>query len=108
MAVELVNPSLPLQVDAAGVIRVGGTRIPLDTLVSAFNLGSTAEEIAQQYPTLDLADVYAAISYYLNRREEVEQYLRHRQQLAQETMRLNETRSGQAGVRERLLARKVQ
>jgi hypothetical protein len=41
---------IPLHVDANGVIRVSGTHVPLDTLVSAFSEGATAEEITQQYP----------------------------------------------------------
>lgn len=102
---ELVAPPLPLQTDNHGVIRVGGTRIPLDTLVAAFDAGSTAEEIVQRYPTLDLADVYAVIGYYLRHRDEVEHYLRERRQRAQDIRQLNETRSDLSGVRERLLAR---
>ena len=35
----------------------------------AFKEGLTAEEIVQQYPSLTLADAYAAITYYLRHRE---------------------------------------
>lgn len=51
--------------------RVGGTRVTLDTLVAAFEQGATTEEIAQQYPSPGLADVYSVIGYYLRRRDEV-------------------------------------
>ncbi|HEV8486180.1 MAG TPA: DUF433 domain-containing protein [Blastocatellia bacterium] len=64
--------SSPLRKDADGVIRVGGTRVSLDSVVVAFHDGSTPEEIVQQYPTLGLADTYAAVAYYLNHREEVD------------------------------------
>lgn len=40
---------IAIETDADGVIRVGGTRVTLDTLVEAFNEGATAEVIAQQY-----------------------------------------------------------
>lgn len=56
--------TLPLEMDAHGVIRVGKTRVTLDTVVAAFDEGATAEEIVQQYPTLLLADVYSVIGYY--------------------------------------------
>ena len=69
---------IPLEADGEGVVRVGGTRVTLDTVVAAFNEGATAEEIVYQYPSLDLADVYAVIAYYLQRRPEVEAYLRRR------------------------------
>ncbi len=48
---------IPIRADADGVIRVGGTRITLDTLVAAFDAGATAEEMVQQYPPVSLADV---------------------------------------------------
>jgi len=58
MALELVELRVPLAADAQGVIRVGGTRVTLDTVVSAFYEGATPEEITQQYPSLELGDVY--------------------------------------------------
>ena len=70
--------SLPIRLDKNDVARVGGTRVTLDTVVRAFMRGATAEEIAQQYSSLSLLDVYATISYYLQNREEVEKYLEKR------------------------------
>jgi uncharacterized protein (DUF433 family) len=102
----LVAKPPPLRLDADGVMRVGGTRVTLDTVVGAFEDGASPEEIVWAYDSLNLADVYAVIGYYLHNREEVEEYLRARSELAQEVRRLNEARSPMAGVRERLLARK--
>ena len=56
---------VPIHTDADGVVRVAGTRVTLDTIVAAFDAGATAEEIAQQYPSVGLADVYSVITYYL-------------------------------------------
>ena len=92
--------------DKDGVARVGGTRVTLDTVVRAFMRGATAEEIAQQYPSLTLSDVYATISYYLQNRAEVETYLEKRRKHAQAVKRENQKRFDQSGIRERLLARK--
>jgi uncharacterized protein (DUF433 family) len=80
MATTVITELIPLHVDADGVIRVSGTRVTLDTLVAAFAEGATAEEIAQQYPTLHLADVYSVIGYYLRHPAKVQSYLRQRQQ----------------------------
>jgi uncharacterized protein (DUF433 family) len=99
---------MPLELDRDGVMRVGGTRVTLDTVVAAFNEGATAEEIAQQYPTLSLADIYAVIGYYLRRRDEVESYLLKRRELAEAVRQENEARFNPVGVRERLLARRNQ
>lgn len=97
---------IPLHTAADGVTRVAGTRVTLDTVVSAFETGATAEEIVQQYPSLALADVYAVITYYLRHRAEVDAYITQRQDRAVEVRRENERRFDPAGVRERLLARR--
>jgi uncharacterized protein (DUF433 family) len=97
---------LPLKLDKTGVVRVGGTRVTLDTAVRAFIRGATAEEIAQQYPSLALSDIYATIGYYLQYWQDVEKYLEKRQKHAQAVKRENLKRFDQSGIRERLLARK--
>ena len=107
MAFMIETASIPLEMDTDGVVRVGGTRVTLDTVVAAFEEGATAEEIVQQYPSLHLADVYAVIGYYLRRRQEVEAYLRERQQKANEVRQQNESRFDPHGVRDRLLARRA-
>lgn len=99
--------TIPLQVGSDGVIRVSNTRVTLDTLVQAFKDGATAEEIAQQYPTVPLADVYSVIGYYLRHSDEVEAYLEQRREQAEQVRRANETRFNPVGVRARLLARQT-
>jgi uncharacterized protein (DUF433 family) len=96
----------PLRVDEDGVLRVGGTRVTLDTVIGAFDEGATAEEIAMRYDALDLADIYTVIGYYLENQDEVEGYLNRRRQQADEVRREIETRSPQKGLRDRLLARR--
>jgi uncharacterized protein (DUF433 family) len=98
---------LPLAEDADGVIRVGGTRVTLDTVVATFNEGATAEDIVSRYPSLDLADVYAVIAYYLRERDGVEAYLDRRRQEAAAVRIENEKRFDPNGTRNRLLARRA-
>ena len=97
---------LPLAEDADGVIRVGGTRVTLETVIGAFKDGASAEEIACQYPSAQLADIYAAITYYLRHRAEVEEYLRRQEERSEAVRRENLARFSQQGIRERLLARR--
>ncbi len=99
--------TIPLETDLNGVIRVSKTRVTLDTIVQAFNDGATAEEIAQQYPSVPLADIYSVIGYYLRNKDEAGVYLHQRRGEAEQVRRLNETRSDPVGVRERLLARQA-
>jgi len=98
---------VPLHVDTDGVVRVGGTRLTLDTIVAGFLEGATAEELAQQYPSVSLADLYSVIGFYLRHRPEVQEYLDKRQQEAKIVREQNEARYDPLGVRDRLLARKT-
>ena len=106
MSSLLLAPSMPLRIDADGVVRVGRTRVTLDTVIAAFREGFTAEEIAEQYPSAELADVYATIAYYLRDREAVDAYLAEGEALAKAVRRQNEARWSPSGLRERLLARR--
>ncbi|GMV33450.1 MAG: hypothetical protein DCC59_16670 [Chloroflexi bacterium] len=99
--------NLPIAPGKNGVVRVSGTRVTLDTVIHAFLRGATAEEIAQQYPTLELPDVYATISYCLQNTDEVNAYLDKRMKHAQAVKAENRKRFDQSGIRERLLARKL-
>ena len=96
----------PLTPTTDGVIRVGTTRVTLDTVIAAFNEGATAETIAQQYSALTLADVYAVIAYYLNHKVAVDAYLQAGEQVARAVKAGNEARFSPIGIRERLLARR--
>lgn len=102
----LTAAPLPLHTDRDGTVRVGGTRVPLDTVIGAYEDGATPEEIALQYDSLLLADIYAVIGHYLRHRAEVQEYLQRRSDLSQRIRRQNQARSPGQGVRERLLARR--
>src|SRR5689334_16481228 len=106
MALSFSTETLPLQADADGAVRVGKTRVALDTVVAASCDGATAEEIVQRYPSLNLADVYQVIAYYLRRPLEVEAYLQQRKSRAEATRAQNEMRFDPQGVRDRLLSRR--
>jgi uncharacterized protein (DUF433 family) len=106
MALSFVAEAVPLTAEEDGVVRVGNTRVTLDTVVAAFSEGATAEEIVQQYPSLKLADVYQVIGYILRRPLEVENYLQQRKAQAETIRKQNEARFDPQGVRDRLLARR--
>ena len=106
MSLAIETDPVPLRTEADGTVRVGRTRVTLDTVVAAFTEGLTAEEIAQQYPSVSRSDVYAAIAYYLRHQDEVKTYLSEREAEAARLRVEAETRTSPIGFRERLLARR--
>ncbi|HLP48546.1 MAG TPA: DUF433 domain-containing protein [Candidatus Kapabacteria bacterium] len=105
MSLRIEKEQVPLKISPDGVIRVGGTRVTLDTVIAAFKEGAAAEEIVFRYPSLQLADVYAVLSYYLRRTKEVEDYLNQRQKKANEVKQQYSSLFESQGIRDRLLAR---
>ena len=106
-SLDITASASPLRIDDTGVVRIGATRVTLDTLVGCYRDGNTAEEIVQQYSSLSLADVHAAIAFYLTHIPEVDAYLAHRQSDSADTRRQVEQVCDQHGLRDRLLARQA-
>ena len=101
-----ITAVVPLFTDPHGAIRVRGTRVLLDTIVTAFRAGAAAEEIAQKFPTVALADVYQVIAYYLNLTAEVDAHVSQRQTEAAALQKEVEQSFDPVGVRARLIARR--
>lgn len=95
----------PLRVDAHGAVRVGKTRVTLESVIVAYQQGESPEEIVRSFDTLDLGDIYTVIGYYLHHREQVDAYLAECEEEAEAIRREIEARSPSDGLRERLLAR---
>jgi uncharacterized protein (DUF433 family) len=94
-----------LSTDAYGAIRVSGTRVLLDVIIVAFQAGATPEDIAQQFPSVALPDVYLVIAHYLTHTAEIDAYLSQRRTEAARLQCAIETRFNPVGIRARLLAR---
>lgn len=58
-----------------GRVRIDGTRITVHQIAALYRQGLTPEEIADQYPHINLAQVYAALAYYHANRNEVDREL---------------------------------
>jgi uncharacterized protein (DUF433 family) len=56
-----------------------GTRVPLAHLVREFQLGESPEAIRSHYPSLNLEQVYGAITFYLGNQAEVERDIHERE-----------------------------
>lgn len=105
MAAEVVD-AIPLSKDTNGVYRVSSSRVTLDLVVRAFNRGATPEEIAQDFPSLPLSDVYQVIGYYLKHGPELAEYFDRRAHEEQDVLEAHQEEWSPRGLRERLLARR--
>lgn len=69
---------IPIATDEHGVIRVGNTRVTLDTIIARYQQGDTPEAIHEGFPTISVSDIYAVIAYYLAHQTELDAYLARR------------------------------
>ena len=97
----------PLRVDDGGTVRIGATRVTLQTVVHAYQDGSSPEQIVLQYPSLSLADVYGVIAWYLRHTREVDDYLANQQREADELRKKIEANPDMQRIRQRLLAHRA-
>jgi hypothetical protein len=84
---------------------VVGTRIPLDTMVSAFERGESPEAIHESYPAVSLGDIYAIFTYCVRHRDEVNAYLTRRRTQRAELRDRVEAQFPPDNLRAKLLAR---
>jgi uncharacterized protein (DUF433 family) len=92
--------------EADGVLRVTGTRVPLDTVVTAFDQDASAEQIVDRFPTLDIASVNEVIAYVVRNRAAVDEYMATRRAEAVRLRAEIEKRFPNEGLRAKLLARR--
>jgi uncharacterized protein (DUF433 family) len=102
---EFEATPVPLRMTDDGIIMVGRTRVPIDTVIHAFCRGETPEEIMQSFSTLELPEIYAVIAYYLHHRPELDAYLARREEEHEALRREIEANFDQVGFHERLSAR---
>ena len=91
--------------DREGVMRVGGTRVALESVVAGFTEGATAEEIQMRYPVLSLADAYGAIAWYLANQKQADRYVAERSRLSAAARKECVARYDHAALGARLVAR---
>jgi uncharacterized protein (DUF433 family) len=73
--VNVIREHIEIVQEALGPkARIAGHRIGVeDIAVWHEKLGMSPDEIVYNYPTITLADVYAALAYYWDHRDEIEQ-----------------------------------
>ena len=105
MSLTITAEPTPMETNETGTVRVRGSRVTPDIPVGARDAGRSAEQIAEDFDTVSLADIYSVLAYCLRRRTEVAAYLSRREAEALELRRRIEIRQGTQPSREVLPAR---
>lgn len=96
---------IPLNRWDDGSIRVADTRVRLETIIRTFDQGQTPEQLAYDFPSLKLDDIYVVCAWVLRHRSDVDAYLRELEAEEKGVRASVESWSPQASIRERLLSR---
>jgi uncharacterized protein (DUF433 family) len=102
---------VPLRDDGHGGLRVGQTRVSLESVWHLHQQGASPAEIVRAFDTLPLADVYAVLAWALRHPEDVDAYLKQRDDEAARLRRqleeagLTPTPEQSVRLKEKLLAR---
>jgi len=97
--------TVPLTQWDNGSIRVGGTRVTLDTVIARFQVGDTPEDIQDSFPSLTVQQINASIDWYVNNRAEADEYLEHQKAEAERILQRLESDPEYQAHRQLLLRR---
>lgn len=81
------------------VIRLKGHRIGIEDVIELYEQGYSAEQVVLYYPTLTLEEVYAALTYYLHNKSEMQAYMERLHALVEDSIREYERREPSDAVK---------
>jgi uncharacterized protein (DUF433 family) len=64
---------IPAKYEGKAVIK--GTRIPVASIVNHYRSGMSMEELLEGYPSITPAQLFDALSYYFDNKEEIDKEL---------------------------------
>ena len=108
MSLTLGSEQIPLERDDNGTIRIGTTRVTLESVAYAFEEGDSAEEIQEAYPSLSLSDVYLVLGYCLRHPQQLLEYLAEQRRFIETARNEDESRFQAEGLKSRLLRRRAE
>lgn len=105
MSLTLGSERIPLLRDADGTIRIGNTRVTLESVAYAFEEGDSAESIQEAFPNLSLSDIYLVLGYCLKYPKQLADYLSQQNQFNENARKQDESRFQAENVKARLFRR---
>jgi uncharacterized protein (DUF433 family) len=111
MSLMLEAIAVPLRDDGHGGLRVGQTRVSLESVWHLHQQGASPAEIVRTFDTLQVADVYAVLAWALRHPADLDAYLKRRDEEGAGLRRqleeagLTPTREESAALKETLMER---
>ena len=90
--------TVPLVQLENGAVRVRGSRVTLETIVHRMQMGYTAEEINDSFPTVSVTQIQEILAWYYDNKTHADEYL---QEIEEEGQRLQQWAESQPGYKER-------
>jgi uncharacterized protein (DUF433 family) len=90
--------SVPLFQLETGGVRVRNSRVTLETIVHRMQMGHTAEEINDSFPTVAVSTIKEILAWYFDNKADADEYL---QELDELLRRLRQEAESQPGYKER-------
>ncbi len=90
--------TVPLVQLENGAVRVRNSRVTLETIVHRMQMGYTAEEIHDGFPTVSVSTIKEILAWYFVNKAEADEYL---QQVEEEGETLRQWIESQPGYKER-------
>lgn len=91
--------------DGGETIRIKGHRVGIDLILESYTRGQTPEQIAEEFETLRLEDIYATITYYLRNKPRLDAWLAEMEAWVQQDVAWHEAHPSPAAERLRQLLR---
>ncbi|MGH2560204.1 MAG: DUF433 domain-containing protein [Thermomicrobiales bacterium] len=75
-------------------VRIAGSRIRvLDVVIWHDQMGMSPEEIVEEFPTITLGDVYAALAYYWDHRNDIQAAIAREHEIAEKYRKIYPSRA---------------
>ncbi len=87
-----------------GLPCVEGTRLRVQDVVGNHLAGRSPQEIREAYPSYTLAQIYSALAYYYDHKEELDHQIEERRRMAEAALTEIEAQQGPSPLREKLRA----
>ena len=97
--------TVPLVQLETGGIRVRNSRVTLETIVHRMQMGQTAEEINDGFPTVSVTQIKEILAWYFDNKAEADEYLKQVEEEGEKVRQWAESQPGYKEKREELLRR---